>query len=372
MQMYKPVKSFKLRPGLYLENGRVMHEGEEFCSIGVNYFGAFVNELVNPQEKEIQRVFKQLKDNGIRYFRANWGLFWPVDYAQWADKEDEYFAAMDRVVALAEQNDLGIICSFFWHLRGISDYYCEPACAWGDRNSRTRKYMLDYMKKVIGRYKESPAIYMWEFSNEFNLTIDLPNRRELRAEQRQLPQLGVRLLQDDRDDFFTEFATPLLEDFGRLCREFDPYDRLITSGNGEPRPTQYAQRMYDLWPDRPDSRREMAKALLWHNPDPLDCVSIHSYDLLERFPGSESYEGLFTAFMEESSKLNKALFIGEFHGLQLDKAKATIDAIVKTRVPLSAAWAIGRVEYTVDSEPETRDALLKYIKGANAKLSAKG
>ena len=223
--------------------------------------------------------------------------------------------------------------------------------------------------QVISRYKESPAMWMWEFSNEFNLGMDLPNRAALRAEGKPPLQMGSRICRTEEDDLFSDYCTEVLAYFGQLCRTYDVYDRMITSGNSEPRPTQYQQRVFDLWPDRPDTRAEMAKTLEWHNPAPIDCVSIHTYGLQKRFPGTETYEGLFSAFRDESSRLGRALFVGEFSGLDMEASKATIDALVKERIPLSAVWAIGEVEYSLDREPETRAEILRYIREANEKMS---
>jgi hypothetical protein len=367
---YTPSKSFLHRPGLYLENGEVMHEGKPFYGIGVNYFGAFLNEYQRPEEGELLKILSLLKEHGIEYMRVCFGGFWPTDYRAMLEDEDHYWEVMDRVVAAAEEFDIGIIPCFFWNPGGINDYFGEPRKAWAKEGSATRRFMKDYVIKVISRYKESPAMWMWEFSNEFNLQLDLPNRRELREGSKPPIQLGCRIRPTEEDDLMSDFAVEIMEYFAKLCRSYDVYDRMITSGNSEPRPTQYQQRVFDRWPDRPDTRLEMAKTLEWHNPTPMDCVSIHSYELLKRFPGTESYEGLFRAFKEESARLGRALFVGEFSGLNKKDSLDTIDAIVKTKVPLSAVWAIGLVEYSLDRDPETRAEVLKRISEANKALKA--
>jgi len=366
---YTPTKKFSLRPGLYLENGKVMHEGKPFYGIGVNYFGAFLNEFQQPENGELREILSLLKDHGIKFMRVCFGGFWPTDIRAMFENEESYWETMDRVVAAAEEFDVGIIPCFFWNPGGINDYFGEPRNAWAKEDSATRRFMKDYVVKIISRYKESPAMWMWEFSNEFNLQLDLPNRRELREGSKPPLQLGCRIRPTEEDDLMSDFAVPVMEYFAKLCRSCDVYERMISSGNSEPRPTQYQQRVFDMWPDRPDTRAEMAKTLEWHNPAPMDCVSIHSYDLLHRFEGTETYKGLFTAFMEECERLGRALFVGEFSGLNKTAAMETIDAIVETRVPLSAIWAIGRVEYSLDREPDTRALLLNYIKNANEKLN---
>ncbi len=366
---YTPTKKFDLRPGLYLENGVVMHEGKPFYGIGINYYGAFANEFYNPEAGELRTILSLLHDHGIKYMRVNFGMFWPSNYRDMFADLDHYWEIADRVVATAEEFDIGIVACFFWNASGVSDYFGEPGNAWGKKDSKTRAFMKEYTMQVISRYKESPAMWMWEFGNELNLSMDLPNRAELRAESKPPLQLGSRIRRTDEDDMMSDFCTELLESFGKLCRTYDIYDRMITSGNAEPRPTQYQQRVFDKWPDRPDSKAEMAKTLEWHNPAPMDCVSIHTYGLLPRFEGTDTYAGLFRAMKEESARLGRALFVGEFSGLDKAAAIATIDAIVAEKVPLSAIWAIGQVEWSLDQNLETRAELLKYIEEANKKLA---
>ncbi len=368
-QYYIPSKQFKKRPGLYYENGKVMLDDSEFCGIGVNYFGAFTNAFFSPEKNEIDEIFALMKAHGIRYCRANWGMFWPTNYLAMFKDIDKYFEVMDSVVRKAEENDIGLICSMFWNVSGILGYYGEHVDAWKDPDSDSRKFMADYVKTVVSRYKESPAIWMWEFGNEFNLALDLPNRWDFMRNYEPITEVGMRLQRDERDFWTTELATPLLTEFARLCKEFDVYGRMVTSGNGEPRPTQYLQRVLDTWPNRPDTRAEMAKTLSWHNPDPMDCVSVHSYGEFGRFEGGNDYGELFDVFMEESAKIGKAFFVGEFHGLNIEHAKRTVDAIVERRVPLACTWAVGSVEYTMDKEPAVRDELMAYIQNANEQLA---
>jgi hypothetical protein len=243
------------------------------------------------------------------------------------EDEARYWETMDSVVATAEEFGIGLIPSFFWQLYGVSDYFDEPRGAWTDPTSKTRGYMKDYTVHVVSRYKESPALWMWEFSNEFNLELDLPNRKSLREAANPPVHLGCRPTRTEEDDLMTDFAGDVPAEFARLCKAYDVHDRLITCGNAEPRRSQYQQRVLDQWPPRPDTYAEMAKALEWHNPDPLNCISVHCYDLEKRFPGTETYTGLLRAYRTAADRLGKPLFLGEFHGLKKENALETIRAI---------------------------------------------
>ena len=244
LEKYVPSVSYKTRPGLYFENNILMHEGKAYTGIGVNFFGAFCNYFVSGN-KEFNEMFALLAARGIEFCRINIGLFWPVNYAKWDKNQQLYYACLDEVIRSAEQNNIGIICSFFWHIQGISDYYDEPLNAWGDLKSKTRKYCAQYTEQIVRRYMESPAIWGYEFGNEINLACDLPNAADHRGAI--IPELGTRLSRDKNDELTSDIAQPLLENFAKLVKKTDKYGRIVTSGCAEPRPSQYNQKVNKSW-----------------------------------------------------------------------------------------------------------------------------
>ncbi|MCL2815719.1 MAG: cellulase family glycosylhydrolase [Oscillospiraceae bacterium] len=364
MKQYTPLVKADGRPGLYVEHGALMREGKEYFGIGVNFFGAFINYFCGGIN-EFDDMFAMLAGYGIEYCRMNIGLFWPVNYEQWDKNKIEYYDKLDEVVQSAEKNNIGIICSFFWNPQGISDYFDEPQNAWGDENSQTRAYMAEYIEIIVSRYAESPAIWGYEFGNELNLGLDLPNAAELRNSTIHT-ELGTRAARDENDDLTTEIAEPLLRAFAELVKKYDRHGRIITSGNAEPRPSQFNQHKSRSW--KTDKREEMAQTIKWHNPAPMDCVSVHIYDLLNRFlkKDENSYANIIKAYQEEAQAQGKALFIGEFFGNDT-RCEDIIDAIVETRVPISAVWAVGSVEHTISNDAERQKTVLAYIERANKK-----
>jgi len=362
LEKYKPTTSYKVQPGLYLKNGKVMHEGEEFRQIGVNFHSAFSFYFLNGRH-EMDKIFKQMNEYDISYARINFGLFWPINYKEWENNKEVYFDRLDEVVRTAEKYNIGLICSLFWYPLGISDYFDESGNAWGNPQSKTRKYMEEYTETVVSRYNESPAIWMWEFGNEMNLYVDLPNAAELRNNSIH-PTLGTRTKRDESDDFNTDMLTPLLEEFALIVNKHDTYNRIISSGNSEPRPSQYNQYINNSW--QKDTLSEMTKTLLLHNPDPINSVSIHTYDKQDfLFMGNNyTYSELFKVFKRQAESLNKVLFVGEFFGWD-ERAEDVVDAIVENKVPISAVWAIGRVEYSLSENPKRCKEVLEYISKAN-------
>jgi hypothetical protein len=355
LKKYEPSIKYVKRPGLYVQNGVVMHEGNVYSSIGANFFSAFYNAFMNNTTTEYNDVFPLMNSYGIEYCRINLHLYYPIDYKKYDANKLKYFQTMDALVKSAEQHHIGLICSMFWNLQGISDYFDEPQNAWANKSSKTRQYMSDYIHLVVSRYKESPAIWGWEFSCELNTILDLPNAANYYAGSIH-PELGTRLTRDKSDDLTTDIAEPLLRDFATLVRQYDPYDRLTTSGNDAPRSSQYNQRINNSW--QTDTQAEMAQTLEWHDPAPMDCVSVHLHDI-----------NMLKIYKDESLKQGKALFVGEFSPDQ-PNCEQVVDGIVANKIPLSAVWSLGSFEYLPGgfTTPTRKAQVLTYIQNANKKI----
>lgn len=372
LKKYIPTKSFVTRPGLYVENGLIMHEGKPFYNIGVNFYSLFTDLFLDTMKglNESERVFKLMNEHGIKYCRVNFGMFWPNDYKHKENNLNDYYAFMDLAVKMAEKYDIGLICCMFWNFQGLSDFMGESTNAWGDPNSKTRQYMREYTELIVNRYKESPAIWGWEFANELSLALDLPNRAEIiygptsEAEQ----SVGAKPFRDENDYLFTDDVMNAVVEWAELVDECDPYDRIIETGNSEPREGQYNQYHYDSW--RKDTYDQMKEIMGVHNPDPVDTISVHIYEVLQRYSGMETYSGIVGNFKKAANELGKPLFIGEFAGIIRGNPYEIIDAIVEHKIQLSALWSIGNVEYSIDNEPENREKILDYIKQANEALAS--
>ncbi len=374
LDKYVPTTSFKLRPGLYMENGTLMHEGEPYASIGVNYIMALQSCFLEPMYgfDDCDRVFSLMNEHGIEYCRVLVGVYWPNDWKLLIDEMKSFFLFLDKAIKKAEEYNIGLICSMFFNFEAVSDCFDEPRNAWYDAESKTRKFVTDYTTIVVNRYKDSPSIWGWEFSNEVSLSADLPNKSSFYGET-STQGLGTRPYRDENDDIYTDMMFPVMAQWAELVRELDPYDRVLSTGNGEPRPSQWNQYMFNSW--KTDTREQAAEIFAMQNPDPYDIMSIHTYGLLERFEGTETYEGLFSAFGEMAKEQNKALFVGEFcgSGYEQELSDSIIDAIVETQTPLSCVWVIGgyglAAGTSLDDMPELRTHILEYIQQANIKLA---
>lgn len=208
-------------------------------------------------------------------------------YFFWEDRKT-FFAGMDRMVALCEEYQIGIIASLVW----TPLPYMTEGQTWGDflgnPDAEGYRQMLEYIEAVVTRYKHSPAIWGWEVGNEFNLACDVDNH-----------QLGARML--------AEFY----QDVTARIREWD--------GTGPGSSPPAIPRIARL--PAPDGRTGLDAGQrggmrfmleLYETPQ-MSVTSTHVYNR-EQHVGSrsgtiEEYLRLLTGFCRD---MGKPLFVGEY------------------------------------------------------------
>jgi len=141
------------------KDGILVKNGMLYRGIGVNYFDAFSRTLHNPNDTSYQEGFNELSQLKIPFVRMTGGGFWPKDWKLYFDDKTKYFDLMDNVVKSAEENEVGLIISLFWHSPTVPDLVGEPRDQWGNPQSKTMEFMRNYVHEVVVRYKDSPAIY---------------------------------------------------------------------------------------------------------------------------------------------------------------------------------------------------------------------
>ena len=181
----------------------------------------------------------RLADKGIPFVRFPACGFWPKGWQLYLDDPAEYFRRMDRVVRAAEENKIGLIPSLFWRLATVSQLVGEAPSKLGDNKSKGIAFIKQYTREVVERYKNSPAIWGWEFTNEANLGVDLVpggGRKGGRFGGAGAvdagSEMGVRLTTNQLTNAYTSF--------GRVVRAIDP-SRVIDSGTGIPQGRGLAQ-----------------------------------------------------------------------------------------------------------------------------------
>lgn len=329
--------------GLYVRDGILMRAGQPYRGVGVNYFSLFSRLIEVEKDESSLRSLKQLSKAGVPFVRFMAGGFWPRDWHLYQTNPDEYFRRFDRVVRAAEDAHIGLIPSLFWHYPTVPDLVGEPVDQLGNPDSKTTAFIRRYTEEIVSRYKGSPAIYAWEFGNEYTLAADLPNAATQRPQI--VPELGTPRTRRARDELTSQAAIQACSIFAKEVRRHDA-TRPIISGNALPRISAWHNTREKSW--KADSAAQFQEILLRDNPDPLGCLSVHVYPPADgKFPApARNIAESIHALAQVSRESHKPLFIGEFGAIQkgndLAGQRSAVEEILRSieieKVPLAALW----------------------------------
>lgn len=350
--------------------------------VGINYFDVFSRLLKNPDPAGMESGLDELARRKIHFIRFMCGAFWPSEWALYREDRAEWFRRMDLVFRAAEARGIGLVPSLCWFSACVPDLMDEPRNQWGNPDSKTIAFMRDYVTEVVARYKDSPALWAWEFGNEYSLEADLPNAAEHRPWVN-VP-LGTRPARGPEDDVTHDMVVTACREFAKAVRAVDPVHP-VTTGHSLPRPTAEHFRRGETGQDSPE---ELVKNLLDATPDPMNLISVHVYpfDQQRRF-GQEhtSYEEILRLCLEAARRAGKGLFIGEFGAPDTEKDGgpetarkeflAQLAAIEKTGVPLAALWVYDFPwqESFINISPANHRAwMLDELEAANARMREAG
>jgi hypothetical protein len=353
-----------------------MKAGKPYRGIGVNYFDLFGRTLRNPADTSSRENLKALHKAGIPFVRFMCGGFWPADQKLYLQDREAYFQRLDAIVKTAEESGVGLIPSLFWHLPTVSDLAGEHLDELGNPESKSIAYIRRYTEEVVARYKDSPAVWGWEFGNESNLGCDLPNAAQHRPQV--VPQLGTAKERTERDELKFPQLKVALGAFAETARKLDP-TRIIISGNSIPRQSAYHNVTEKSW--QPDTEQQFAEILLRDNPDPLNVICIHQYHEKNNAyaGGAKSLAELIGLATQHAARAGKPLFIGEFGAEKqpAERERALFEeflaAIEKHRVPLAAFWVFDLDSQKKDwnvSFQNDRAYMIELVAQANARLQA--
>jgi hypothetical protein len=319
--------------GLQVKDGCFIKDGRPYRGVGANYFDLFRRVLREPTNTTSLAGLEQLSKAGIPFVRFA-GPYTAQEWRLYLDDRDEYFRRFDLVVRAAEQSGIGLIPSLFWTLT-LCETVDEPRDQWGNPGSKTMSLMRRYTSDVVGRYKESPALWAWEFGNEINLKADLPNAAQFR------PKNGT-----ERDDITAKHLVTMLSEFAKEVRKYDP-QRAIISGNSHSRASSWNNTASKSW--TPDTQEQAKEIILRDNPVPLDTVGVHVYgdnppekDLGTWVTSRLHYQQWLKGVAAETER---PVFVGEF-GLAVKKDKGDVRAVFEAllkemdvaRIDLAAFW----------------------------------
>lgn len=305
---------------------------ERFRGVGVNYYDAFVRTLGADARTNYDAGLRELARRQVPFARFSAGGYWPQDWELYQTNRAEYFARLDGVVKSAERHGVGLIPSCFWNLSAVPDLVGEPCNHWGLTNSRTLAFMRRYTRELVTRYAASPAIWGWEFGNEYNLAADLPNAAEHRPAV--YVRLGTPARRTAQDELTHGDIRVALREFALEVRKYDSR-RIIISGNATPRRSAWHQAHEKSW--QSDTPEQFAEMLAADNPSPINTLSLRGYDLSADL-------GRLGQAQAVAKAVKKPLFVGEF-GVPGETTEGTrrqfagiLSALETNGVSLSALW----------------------------------
>jgi hypothetical protein len=335
-------------PGLSVaRDGTLLLNGVPYRGVGVNYTDAFLRPLRHPGDESYRDDFRKLAANHIPFARITACAFWPSDYQLYLQDKEKYFKLLDGVVQAAEESNVGLIADLFWSNTAVPDLVGEPRDQWGNAQSKTRQFMRTYIGEVVSRYVNSPAIWSWEFGNEYNLPLDNPDGwRNLPPAN---PRLGRTRSPGPDDALTTEIFTSAVSDFARTVREIDDH-RMLLTGNSIPRFTAY--HMQTERKNGVDNAQQFATMLLRQNPGPFNPICIHTAPMAPMPRFTRGYNELIQICAGAARSASKSLYIEEFmtcpaktecsSATRRENVSKVLAAIQANNVPLASVWVYER------------------------------
>ena len=350
-------------PGLSVREGHFILNGQPYRGVGANYFDLFRRVLHKPDDTSSLAGLHQLAQAGIPFVRFALA-FDNRDWELYFKDRAEFFRRLDIIVRAAEREKVGLIPSFFWSFMGLPDRVGETRDQWGNPDSKTSAQMREIVAAFIERYKDSSALWGYEFGNEPNLIADLPNAAQFRKKG------GT-----ERDDMHAVQMTTMLAEFAREIRRHDTH-RAIFSGNSHPRASSWHNTAEKSW--KSDSREQTMEIIQRDNPAPLDTVSIHLYAdhpvQKECAAWATNHVQYLAPVMELARGLKRPVWIGEF-GLADQKDPAETRAMFgrlltdmeQAGVDLAAFWVfdLGNQKTWTVTPDNGRAYMLKLAAEAN-------
>lgn len=357
-------------------------------AFGVNYYDAFSRYMENVTNRSFVAGFDYLEAHDIPVARIFLNGYGPVGWSLYFSDKAEYYRRLDDFIAQAEQHGIGLLMDLFGGVNQIGELvndavtagyltpgvdftspsplnrdiygvatYAEYRTALSRQDSGSNAFITYFTRELLARYKNSPAVWGWEFANEANNAVDLPNIQNFRPQSN--PALGYFLQRDDssvpawtsKDDITRDELKVAKIVFARSVRTVDSW-RFISSGDSRPR-----QSAYHNWKDHSwtvDTKAEIAQVIPMDSPAPMNTVSFHIYqptdpyfsdDPVSLAPVTGDYQAFLAFFKSQCDLLGQPMFIGEWGaaGDGTTEAEKTtfnrfMQAVIDTGIQLSFLW----------------------------------
>ncbi|MFA6172842.1 MAG: cellulase family glycosylhydrolase [Kiritimatiellales bacterium] len=365
-------------------------------AFGVDYYDAFLRYLRDTNDTTFIQGFQYLRAHDIPAARVP-VAYSPNDWDLYFTNKTEFYRRLDYFISQAEQHDVGLILDCFWRVVSVGEIvnkavtsgylvpgtdftppdplntdintnatYAEYKRALGRPDSGSNAFITYFTREIVTRYAGSPAIWGWEFGNEYNNGVDHPSLSGIRTchtpvSGDMLPDTTTNLTilpeWTGPDDLTHDDVQTAKQNFANTVRSIDTW-RLILSGDARPRTSAYHN-----WTEHKftkDSRAQLAVMLPIDNPAPVNTVTIHFYpsqptDTKDEVYFTDSpltnawmtgqYVELMDYFATNSALIGRPLVVGEWGGIgdgTTEDEKTTFNrlmqALIDSGVQLSMMW----------------------------------
>ncbi len=389
--------------GLTVNNGVLVRNGAPFRGVGVDFIDPFISAVDGmsatgngTHTMTYRESFQTLNQLNIKFCRISAWDFWPKTptgpgNSLYITDKDSFFHELDDVFRAAEDNGIGMIPSVFFSESNVVDLVTlfnppgtpqESMDQWGNVNSGTIALMKQFVQDYIGHYQSSPSLWGYEFANEFNLSEDIHGSQFWPSTWTDLGEPATR---SSADELTGAQCRTAFAQFGAAVRLYDT-NRIIVSGNGEPRPSEYNLNISGGTSWTEDTLAQMDSVLLADNPDPINTISLHTYDAVQsRFNTSVPVANWIADCKAEGDSVKKPIYVGEFGQESIQNATpaqdwttssnfyAILDAIQSQGASIAAVWCYDFPQYgTYDGwnvvPTNSRSWMLSAIQAVNAQI----
>lgn len=335
---------------------------------GVNAIMLFRDSFAQ-QPFDPEAILSALGRRGVPFARFAASAHWAGEWDRYEADPRAYWSALDKVFAAAEQHGVGLVPCVFWHTVALALHCNEPMQAWADPASQTRMRARRYAETFVERYDRSPALMMYEFSNELNDWVDLPNVLSFWPKPDET-RPSRRAVEEDR--LTSRQLKAIVADFAQTIRKHS--DKPVSMGSNVPRSNAWhlARGRWDT-----DSPEQFATQLRAITPPELDVLSIHIYEDKYGRRGSTfaTLPDLLQAYVAAAALDGRTTFIGEFgvgrapdRNDERRRFAAMVEAIGAAGIAYAAIWNYSPARFQPDwdvSHDNDRAYQLDAIVAAN-------
>lgn len=249
------------------QNGesKMTYNGKEINWQGVNYFGVWQNvfnfKTGEPNEDLVQASFlglEELASYNVKVIRFAASFFyedwWQKCFFQSEEHKLATIYTMHRIFNKAAELNILLVPSVFWNNRLMNYYKEDFNYAWGNPESQTWQFVMEYQTLLLDHFNSHPALGFWEFGNEWSLKVDVNGPEGYQS----------NLLHDVR-----------LAWANLIASRNQTYRRVIGSGDGGLRASQYNKFTNGSWTE--DTLEQNAKYLAYIN-EGITATSNHIYE----------------------------------------------------------------------------------------------